>query len=153
MWGSVEEKGTWVEDLLGQHRYQLDAKGRIALPAKYRGAFRDGVYLTLGLDGCLFAYPREAWQAASAKVQALRQSDREARSYARMFFGSAHRVEMDGQGRVVVPLGLRARVGLDREAVVVGVGDRLEIWPGPAWDREQEQMAAAYLSGSLRPVG
>jgi MraZ protein len=140
-----------VADLLGQHRYQLDPKGRIALPAKFRDAFADGVYLTLGQDGCLFAYPREEWERRSGEVRSSPLSGREGRDYARMFFGNADRVELDGQGRLVVPQGLRARVGLQREAIVLGVGERLEIWAGSAWDRYEQGLVGAYVSGTLRP--
>ena len=147
----MEEKGTGVEELLGQHRYQLDAKGRIALPAKFRAAFKAGVYLTLGQDGCLFAYPKGEWQRRGSEVRSSPLSGQEARNYARMFFGNADRVDLDNQGRLVIPQALRARVGLDREAVVVGVGERLEIWAGPAWDLYEQGLVGAYVSGALRP--
>lgn len=147
----MEEKGTLVVELLGQHRYQLDAKGRIALPAKFREAFAEGVYLTLGQDGCLFAYPKQEWERRSREVRSSPLSGSEARQYARMFFGHAERVDLDSQGRVVIPQPLRGRVGIEREAVVLGVGERLEIWAGAAWDRYEQSMAGAYLAGTLRP--
>jgi len=147
----VEEKGTGVAELLGQHRYQLDAKGRIVLPAKYRDAFKAGVFLTLGQDGCLFAYPKDEWQRRGTEVRSSPLSGQEARNYARMFFGNAERVDLDSQGRLVIPQTLRARVGLDREAIVLGVGERLEIWAGPAWDHYEQGLVGAYVSGALRP--
>src|SRR5439155_4118178 len=118
-------RGGRVAELLGQHRYQLDAKGRIALPAKFREAFAGGVYLTLGQDGCLYAYRREEWERRSGEIRSAPLSGQEARDYARMFFGNADRVELDGQGRLVIPQQLRGRIGLDREAVVLGVSERL----------------------------
>jgi MraZ protein len=147
----VEEKGIQVVELLGQHRYQLDAKGRIALPTKYRDAFKRGVFVTLGQDGCLFAYPQDEWERRSHEVRSSPLAGSGARNYARMFFGNADRVDLDGQGRLVIPQALRARVGLDREAVVVGVGERLEIWSGPAWDHYEQGLVGAYVSGSLHP--
>ena len=140
-----------MAELLGQHRYQLDAKGRIALPAKFRDAFAGGVYLTLGQDGCLYAYPREEWERRSGEIRSAPLSGQEARDYARMFFGNADRVELDGQGRLVIPQQLRGRIGLDREAVVLGVSERLEVWSGPAWDRYEAARAGAYVSGALQP--
>jgi MraZ protein len=142
-----------VAELLGQHRYQLDTKGRIALPLGYRDAFADGVYLTLGQDGCLFAYPADEWRRRSNEVRARPLSGQEARAYARMFFGSAESTELDGQGRLVIPQRLRTQVGLTREVVVVGVSERLEIWAGEAWERYEQAYAGAYSGGTLEPEG
>jgi MraZ protein len=147
----VEGKGTRVAELLGQHRYQLDAKGRIALPSKFREAFAEGVYLTLGQDGCLFAFPAEEWRRRSDEVRNHPISGTESRAYARMFFGNAERADLDGQGRLVVPQRLRNHIGLAREAVVVGVSERLDIWAAEAWDRYESSHAGAYSSGALEP--
>jgi MraZ protein len=138
----VEEKGPLVAELLGQHRYQLDAKGRIALPVKFREPFSAGVYLTLGQDGCLFAFPSEEWQRRSDEVRSRPLAGQEAR---------AERVELDGQGRLVIPQKLRGQVGLGREAVVLGVSERLEIWASDAWQRYEQAHAGGYSSGSLEP--
>ena len=70
-----------------------------------------------------------------------------------MFFGNAERVELDGQGRMVIPQKLRAQVGLGRDAVVIGVSDWLEIWPSAMWDRYEQQHAGAYTAGTLDPQG
>ncbi|HMC37762.1 MAG TPA: division/cell wall cluster transcriptional repressor MraZ [Actinomycetota bacterium] len=142
-----------MAELLGQHRYQLDTKGRIALPSGYRDAFADGVYLTLGQDGCLFAYPADEWRRRSNEVRARPLSGQEARAYARMFFGSAESAELDGQGRLVIPQRLRNQVGLSREVVVVGVSERLEIWASEAWERYEQAYAGAYSGGTLEPEG
>lgn len=149
----MEEKGPFVAELLGQHRYQLDGKGRIPLPARLRHPFSDGVYLTLGQDGCLFAYPPEEWQRRSDEVRSRPLAAQEARAYARMFFGNAERVELDGQGRLLIPQQLRAQAGLGRDAVVIGVSERLEIWASEAWLRYEQVHAGAYASGSLDPLG
>ena len=142
-----------MAELLGQHRYQLDAKGRIALPATYREVFSGGVYLTLGHDGCLFAYPADEWRRRSEEVRSRPLSGQEARAYARMFFGSAEAAELDGQGRLVIPQRLRNQVGLAREVVVVGVSERLEIWASEAWERYEQAYAGAYSGGTLEPEG
>ncbi len=138
-------------ELLGLHRYQLDGKGRIALPAKYREPFAEGVYLTLGQDGCPFAFPAPEWQRRSAEVRNRPLAGQRARAYARMFFANAERVDLDGQGRLLIPQKLRSQVGLDREAVVTGVYDRLDIWASEAWDRYQQLHAGSYTTGSLEP--
>ena len=142
-----------MAELLGQHRYQLDAKGRIALPSKFRESFSNGVDLTLGQDGCLFAFPKEEWDGRSQEVRSRPLNGQHARAYARMFFGNAERVDLDSQGRVVIPQKLRTGVGIGRDVIVIGVSDRLEIWSGDAWDRYEESQAGAYTSGSLDPEG
>ena len=140
-----------MAELLGQHRYQLDAKGRIALPSKFRESFADGVYLTLGQDGCLFAFPKQEWDGRSQEVRSRPLNGQHARAYARMFFGNAERVDLDTQGRVVIPQKLRTGVGIGRDVIVIGVSDRLEIWSGEAWDRYEQSQAGSYTSGSLEP--
>jgi MraZ protein len=149
----VEEKGTSVAELLGQHRYQLDAKGRIALPARFREAFADGVYLTLGQDGCLYVFPQEEFQRRSEEVRARPLTGQAARDYSRMFFGNAERMDLDGQGRLTIPQRLRGRVGLEREAVVIGVFDHLQVWASPAWDAYERDRIGAYSSGVLELDG
>jgi transcriptional regulator MraZ len=140
-----------VAELLGQHRYQLDAKGRVAFPSKFREAFADGAYLTLGEDGCLFAFPRDEWERRREELRAGGRAGQTARARARMFFGNAERVDIDGQGRMVIPQKLRTQVGLGREAVVIGVADWLEIWPSAEWDHYEQQHAGAYTTGALDP--
>jgi MraZ protein len=142
-----------VAELLGQHRYQLDAKGRIALPARFREPFAEGAYLTLGQDGCLYVFPRPEWERRSVELRNRPLTGQKARDYARMFFGNAERADLDGQGRLTVPQRLRGRVGLEREAVVVGVYDHLQIWAGPAWDAYERDLVGAYSSGVLDPDG
>jgi MraZ protein len=140
-----------VPELVGEHHYQVDAKGRISLPTKFREAFEDGVYLTLGQDGCLFAFPRSEWDRRKEEVQALPISDPTNRAYARMFFGNADRVDLDPQGRLVLPRTLRETAHLGRQVAVVGVSDRLEIWDGAEWGRYREAHGGSYSSGALVP--
>jgi MraZ protein len=147
----VEEKGRKpsVAGLLGTHRYQLDPKGRISLPKGFRGAFADGAYLTLGHDGCVFAFPSAEWEHRSGEIQSRPLNDPEGRAYARMFFGNAEAVELDAQGRMVLPQRLRTRAGIKRETVVVGVQDRMEIWDGQAWESYEAVHDSAYQAGAL----
>ena len=140
-----------MPELVGEHHYQVDAKGRISLPTKFREAFEDGVYLTLGQDGCLFAFPRSEWDRRKEEVQALPISDPTNRAYARMFFGNADRVDLDPQGRLVLPRTLRETAHLGRQVAVVGVSDRLEIWDGAEWGRYREAHGGSNSSGALVP--
>jgi MraZ protein len=122
-----------VAELLGTHSYQLDPKGRISLPGRFREAFADGAVLTLGQDGCLFCFPRAEWTARAAEIRDLPLSD------------------TDGQGRLLVPQRLRHEAGIGKEAVVLGVSDRMEIWDRTAHERYETAHAGAYQAGTLAP--
>jgi MraZ protein len=150
----VEEKGrTRVAELLGTHSYQLDPKGRISLPARFREAFADGAVLTLGQDGCLFCFPRAEWEIRATEVRNLPLSDPQGRAYARLFFGKAESVDLDSQGRLVIPARLRAEAQIQKEAVVLGVFDRMEIWDRQAHERYEAGHGGAYQAGTLSPGG
>ena len=142
-----------MAELLGTHSYQLDPKGRISLPARFREAFADGAVLTLGQDGCLFCFPRAEWEARAAEVRNLSLSDAEGRAYARLFFGKAEATELDSQGRLTVPQRLRGEAGISKEAVVLGVFDRMEIWDRATHERYEAGHGGAYQAGTLSPGG
>jgi MraZ protein len=143
---------TAVAELLGEHHYQMDPKGRISLPAKFREAFEAGVHLTLGQEGCLYAFPPDQWDRERSRIEDRALTDRDSRGYTRVFFGNAERVDLDAQGRLVVPRRLREKVRLDRDVAVVGVADRLEIWPEEEWARYAEAQETSYQAGALRPA-
>ena len=140
-----------MAELLGTHNYQLDPKGRISLPARFREAFAAGAVLTLGQDGCLFCFPRAEWEARAAEVRSLPLSDAESRAYSRMFFGKAESLDLDSQGRLLVPQRLRAEAGIRKVAVVLGVFDRMEIWDRETHERYESGHGGAYQSGALAP--
>ncbi len=138
-----------MAELLGEHHYQMDPKGRISLPGKFRDAFKAGVHLTLGQEGCLYAFPDDEWGREKQRVQERALSNPASRGYTRVFFGNAEHVDLDTQGRLVVPRRLREKVGLGRDVAVVGVSDRLEIWPEEDWARYAAEAEASYRSGVL----
>ena len=140
-----------MAELLGEHTYQMDPKGRISLPGKFREALLDGVHLTLGQEGCVYAFPQAEWEREKERVQSRTLADLRNRGYARVFFGNAERVDLDAQGRLVVPRRLREKVGLGRDVTVVGVSDRLEIWARDAWDRYASPLETSYQTGDLAP--
>ena len=146
----MEEKGISVAELVGLHRYQLDDKGRIALPAKFRAPFADGVYLTLGVDGCLWGFPREEWERRSQEVRA--ELGEAGRHRERVFFAFAEMAALR-QGRLTIPGRLRELVGMGREVVVVGVSSRIEIWPAAEWDRYEQAHMQTYLRGAVQQDG
>ena len=119
--------------LLGEHEHALDDKNRLTLPAKLRAAFEDGVVVTRGLDGCLFAYPRAEWEQLAARITALDPLAEDTRALRRHFFAGAAQTELDRQGRLVLPTTLIEHAGLGREVTVAGVYDHLEIWDRAKW--------------------
>ncbi len=118
---------------LGRFSHNLDAKGRLAIPAKFRGALADGLVVTRGIDRCLSVYPLTAWETLAARVSALSISDPDARQFKRMVFAEAMDEELDAQGRIVVPPELRRYAGIEREAIVVGMNTYVEIWDPVRW--------------------
>ena len=140
-----------MTELLGAHSYQLDPKGRVSLPARFRDAFGEGAWITVGQDGCLFAFPRAEWERRSEEVAASPLSDATGRAYARMFFGSSDEAKVDGQGRLTIPGRLRDAVGILKDVVVLGVRDRMEIWDRETYERYSAVNAGAYETGTLDP--
>ena len=142
-----------MADLTGTHSYQLDAKGRMSLPGRFREALADGGYVTLGQDGCLYVFPLAEWNRMREEVKSNLLADPAGRHYERMFAATAERVDLDSQGRFVVPGRLRTRAGIKDKVVVIGVLDRMEVWDRDTWDRYDEAHAGAYQSGALLPAG
>ena len=142
-----------MAELLGTHSYQLDPKGRVSLPAKFREAFEEGLWLTVGQDRCLYCFPRAEWERRSREVDAFALSDKDGRAFSRLFFASADEAKVDGQGRVTIPQRLRDAVGIRKEVVVIGVRERMEIWDRGSFERYRDIFAAAYENGDLEPRG
>jgi transcriptional regulator MraZ len=126
--------------LLGEHEHSLDDKNRFTLPAKLRAAFEEGVVVTRGLDGCLFAYPRAEWEQMAGRLRALDPLSQEARMMRRHFFAGAAQGELDRQGRMVLPTALIEHAGLTREITVAGVHDHLEIWDRAKWRQQLHEV-------------
>ena len=126
--------------LLGEHEHSLDDKNRLTLPAKLRAAFEDGVVVSRGLDGCLYAYPRAEWQRLADRIAALDPLGEDARSMRRHFFSGASQGELDKQGRLVLSPTLIAYAGLEREVTVAGVHDHLEIWDRTKWRQQLQEV-------------
>jgi MraZ protein len=126
--------------LLGEHEHSLDDKNRLTLPAKLRGEFEDGVFVTRGLDGCLFAYPRDAWEQMVERIRSLDPLAPGSRVMQRHFFAGATQGELDKQGRLVLPASLIDHAGLGREVTVAGVYDHLEIWDRAKWREQLQQV-------------
>ena len=134
--------------LLGEYEHTIDDKNRVTLPAKFRQAFADGVVLSRGMDGCIAAYTRDGWrEQVEDRLARLDPLSREARTMRRFFFAGAADGELDRQGRLLIPPALMTHAQLDREVVVTGVHDHLEIWDRAAWRAQ-----LAELEGSAEHV-
>ena len=118
---------------MGEYSHTLDAKSRIIMPAKFREELGEQFVLTLGLDGCLYAYPNAEWESVVEQLNQL-PSSKEARKIQRYFLSSASPCELDKQGRVLIPAVLREFAGITKDAVLVGVGSRVEIWSKERWE-------------------
>lgn len=118
---------------LGEHEHTLDQKGRLTLPAKYRDSFPEGLVLSRGMDGCVFAYAKADWSELASRLAALDTLGRDDRMMKRHFFSGAAEVMPDRQGRVMIPAALASHAKLDRDVVIAGVFDHLEIWDRAAW--------------------
>lgn len=127
---------------LGRYAHSLDAKGRLAIPARFRDELAAGLVLTRGIDRCLSLYPMASWLPLAERVSALPMTDPDARNFRRMVFAEAVDLSLDGQGRVLVPEELRRYAELDREAYVVGVHSSIEIWSPTRWEAVNALMDA-----------
>jgi MraZ protein len=134
--------------LLGEYEHTLDDKNRLTLPAKFRQAFAEGIVVTRGIDGCLHAYTPDDWATlVGGNLATLNPLSKEGRRMQRFFFSGAAETELDKQGRVGLPAALLQHAKLERDVVVAGVHDHLEIWDRDAWRRE-----LAEVEGSAEHV-
>lgn len=117
--------------MTGEYQHSLDSKGRIFIPAKLRDELGEVFFVTLSMDRCLCAYSQENWQVLSEKVNAMPYV-RQRRM--RPLFAHAARCELDGQGRALIPQGLREYAGLSKNVTVVGCNNHAELWDSAAWD-------------------
>jgi MraZ protein len=139
---------------IGEYKHNIDGKGRLAVPAKFRNLLKDGAVVTRGLDNCLFLYPKEQWKEIAQKLAKLPISQAKARAFSRLMLAGAMDLDFDSQGRISLPEYLRKFAGLSKKAIVAGLYDRLEIWDEDAWDKykvgtEKESAQIAEALGEL----
>lgn len=119
---------------MGEYKHNIDAKGRLIIPSKFREQCGTSVVITRGFEGCLALYTESGWNEYYQKLQTLPKNKKEARSFVRMITSRASACEFDKLGRINIPSVLREVGGLLKECVVVGVGDRVEIWSEESWN-------------------
>jgi len=137
--------------MTGTYEHSIDAKGRLFIPAKLREELGVTFYLAMGVDECLATYPQETWNRFTEKFASLPMSQSAAM---RPLFANASKCELDSQGRIVIPQKLRKYAGLEKDAVIIGVNDRAEIWSAETWNaREEEEMTPEKMKACLAALG
>lgn len=137
----------------GEYNHTIDTKGRMIVPAKLRDALGDTFVLTKGLDGCLMAYDTAEWEKFEEKLQELPVTNKNARKLVRHFSGGAADVECDGQGRILIPSNLREYASLVKEAVLLGMGNRIEIWSRERYEEEGAYEDMEEVASALEDMG
>ncbi|MFH0892761.1 MAG: division/cell wall cluster transcriptional repressor MraZ [Candidatus Falkowbacteria bacterium] len=123
---------------IGEYKHNLDDKGRLAIPVKFRDKLKGGAVVTRGLDRCLFLYTHEQWEKIARKLADLPISQSKARAFSRLMLAGAMDVDLDNQGRINLPEYLREFAVLNKKTVIAGLFDRLEIWEEEAWDKYKQ---------------
>ena len=119
---------------MGEYHHSIDDKGRLIIPSKFRTELGDKFVITRGIENCLFAYPIERWETIVHKLESLPFTKKDARNFTRFFLSGATVAEFDKQGRINITSPLIEYAGIKKECVIIGTGDRLEIWAKDAWE-------------------
>lgn len=137
--------------MTGTYEHSIDAKGRLFIPAKLREELGVAFYLAMGVDACLAVYPQDTWDRFTEKFASLPMSQSKAM---RPLFANAAKCEPDSQGRIVIPPKLRKYAGLEKDAVIIGVHDRAEIWSAARWSgQEEDEMTPERMNAVLDGLG
>lgn len=139
--------------LIGEYEHTIDAKGRLSMPSKLRRDMGEAFIVTKGLDGCLFAFSQDEWKNFETKLKSLPLSDKNARNFVRFFLAGATECEIDKQGRFLIPSNLREAGKLEKEAIIIGVGTRLEIWNKEIWTSKDEEISADEIAENMTMLG
>lgn len=131
---------------IGEYQHTLDTKGRIMIPSKFREDLGDNFVVTKGLDSCLFIYSMEEWNIIKDKLKTLPLTNKDARAFVRFFFSGASEAGLDKQGRVLLPSNLRDHAKFIKDAVVIGVATRIEIWSKEQWEDYTDDDNLSYDS-------
>jgi MraZ protein len=127
------EKWGILAMFMGEFQHNIDAKGRLIVPAKFREELGEKFVVTRGLDGCLFGYPMSEWEQLEEKLKEMPLAKKDARTFVRFFYSAATECEIDKQGRINIPATLRTHGSLEKSCVIIGVSNRIEIWDETRW--------------------
>lgn len=120
--------------LLGEYRHNVDTKGRVSVPSKFRGDLGQSFVVTKGLDNCLFMYSKDEWKTFEDKLRQLPLTNEDARNFVRFFFAGATECEVDKQGRINIPQNLREYANIQKDVVIIGLSTRAEVWDLNKWN-------------------
>ncbi|MFC1721890.1 division/cell wall cluster transcriptional repressor MraZ [Patescibacteria group bacterium] len=139
---------------IGEFTHSLDEKGRLAIPVKFRRELLRGAVVTRGLDDCLFIYTKKEWTKLAEKLSNLPLGQKDSRAFARLMLAGAMKVQVDSQGRVVIPEYLRSFAGISKKVVVAGLYSRIEVWDTNKWEAyksttEKDSESIAERMGEL----
>ena len=138
----------------GEYRHTVDEKGRLAIPTRLRAQLAEGGQVSAWMDGCAALHPAATWDELTAQVDALPLTDDRSRKLRRLLYGAAFEVKLDRQGRFVLPQKLRDLARIETEVVLVGAGNRIELWSPQRWSEFSEQMdQPEALAESLQGLG
>lgn len=129
---------------IGEYNHAVDPKGRLSMPVKFREELGEVFYVTKGLDQCLFVFPLAEWQVFEDKLKQLPLTNKNARAFVRMFFAGAMEATFDKQGRILLSQPLRAHAQIEKEVMIIGVGQRIEIWGQEAWSSYNDPENLSY---------
>ena len=141
--------------LIGEYEHSLDVKGRLILPAKIREDMGDKFIVTKGLDGCLFGFSQNEWTNFEEKLKTLPLTNKNARDFVRFFLSGATECEIDKQGRFLIAGNLREYAILEKDAIIIGVGTRIEIWNREKWKsyNSDENISADEIAENMTMLG
>ena len=141
--------------LIGEYEHSLDVKGRLILPAKIREDMGDKFIVTKGLDGCLFGFSQNEWTNFEEKLKTLPLTNKNARDFVRFFLSCATECEIDKQGRFLIAGNLREYANLEKDAIIIGVGTRIEIWNREKWKsyNSDENISADEIAENMTMLG
>ncbi len=138
---------------MGEYQHNIDIKGRLIVPSKFREQLGDHFVITRGLDKCLFVYSIDEWTKVEEKIQTLPLTKKDARSFTRFFFSGASECELDKQGRINIPSNLTSYAELEKETVIVGVASRIEIWSKSEWDNFFDEAQESFSDIAENMIG
>lgn len=123
---------------IGEYQHAIDSKNRMIIPSKFREELGETFVLTKGLDGCLYAYPMSEWKILEEKLKKLPLTSKDARAFVRFFFSGANEIDVDKQGRALIPQNLLEYGHIKKEIVSIGVSTRFELWSKEKWEEYNE---------------
>ena len=140
---------------MGEYNHTIDTKGRLIIPSRFREELGETFVVTKGLDGCLFVFSDEEWKAFEIKLKSLPLTNKNARQFARFFVAGATPCELDKQGRILLPATLREFAGLEKDVVLTGMLNRIEIWSKDKWNENNslDDVAMDEIAEQMTDLG